>query len=67
MVDSKLDSRHYRYITPKEAARLQGMDAIDFKKQPDPLCYKQLGNAVNVKVIKYLAERLMGEALPGKS
>jgi DNA (cytosine-5)-methyltransferase 1 len=59
MVDSKLDSGHYRYITPKEAARLQGMDTIDFNGQPDPLCYKQLGNAVNVKVIKYLAEKLM--------
>lgn len=58
-VDSKLDSGHYRYITPKEAARLQGMDSIDFNKQPDPLCYKQLGNAVNVKVIKYLAQKLM--------
>jgi DNA (cytosine-5)-methyltransferase 1 len=58
-VDSKSGSGHYRYITPKEAARLQGMDAIDFNKQPDPLCYKQLGNAVNVKVIKYLAEKLM--------
>lgn len=51
----------YRYITPKEAARLQGLDHIKFGRQADALSYKQLGNAVNVKVIKYLAERLTGE------
>jgi len=67
LVDSKFNSGHFRYITPKEAARLQGMDSIDFKDQPDSLSYKQLGNAVNVRVIRYLAEWLMAEALPGKS
>jgi DNA (cytosine-5)-methyltransferase 1 len=67
LVDSKFNSGHFRYITPKEAARLQGMDSIDFKDQPDSLNYKQLGNAVNVRVIRYLAEWLMAEALPGKS
>lgn len=53
---------HYRYITPKEAAKLQGMHHIKFGRQADALSYKQLGNAVNVKVIKFLAERLTGEA-----
>lgn len=51
----------YRRITPKEAAILQGMHDVDFGDQPDALSYKQLGNAVNVGVIKYLAERLTGE------
>jgi DNA (cytosine-5)-methyltransferase 1 len=58
---SKKPRKHYRYITPKEAAKLQGMYHIKFGRQPDALSYKQLGNAVNVKVIKYLAERLTGE------
>lgn len=50
---------YYRYISPKEAAKLQGMDKIKFGRQTDALSYKQLGNAVNVKVIKYLAKLLM--------
>ena len=51
-------SKTYRYITPYEAAKLQGMHEIDFDNQPDALSYKQLGNAVNVGVIKFLAEQL---------
>ena len=57
---SKKPRENYRYITPKEAAKLQGMYHIKFGRQADALSYKQLGNAVNVKVIKYLAERLTG-------
>ena len=60
LAGSKKPRPHYRYITPKEAAKLQGMHRIKFGRQADALCYKQLGNAVNVKVIKYLAERLTG-------
>jgi DNA (cytosine-5)-methyltransferase 1 len=38
-----------RRITPREAARLQGMpDWFDFGDQPVAASYKQLGNAVNV-------------------
>jgi DNA (cytosine-5)-methyltransferase 1 len=51
-------SNAYRYITPYEAAKLQGMHKIDFDNQPDALSYKQLGNAVNVGVIKFLAQEL---------
>jgi DNA (cytosine-5)-methyltransferase 1 len=54
------DYGKYRRITPKEAAILQGMRDVDFDDQSDGLCYKQLGNAVNVGVIKYLVERLTG-------
>ena len=50
----------YRRITPKEAAMLQGMHDVNFGDQSDGLSYKQLGNAVNVGVIKYLVERLTG-------
>ena len=56
------DNGKYRRISPKEAAILQGMHDVDFDDQTDGLCYKQLGNAVNVGVIKYLVERLTGEA-----
>jgi len=54
-------SKTYRYITPYEAAKLQGMHDIDFNNQPDALSYKQLGNAVNVGVVKFLAEQLTAE------
>jgi DNA (cytosine-5)-methyltransferase 1 len=60
LAGSKKPRESYRYITPKEAARLQGMYHVKFGRQPETLSYKQLGNAVNVKVIKYLAERLTG-------
>ncbi len=60
LAGSKKPRPHYRYITPKEAAKLQGMHHINFGRQADALSYKQLGNAVNVKVIKFLAERLTG-------
>jgi len=62
LAGSKKPRQHYRYITPKEAAKLQGMDKIKFGRQTDALSYKQLGNAVNVKVIKYLAKLLMDGA-----
>ena len=40
-----------RRITPREAARLQGLpDSFEFLGQADALTYKQLGNGVNVGV-----------------
>jgi len=56
----------FRYISPKEAAKLQGMNKIKFGEQSDAKSYKQLGNAVNVGVIRYLAERLTGEVPCGR-
>ena len=56
-------NKDYRTITPAEAAFLQGMPADTFKKDgldlPDSIAYKQLGNAVNVGVIRFLAKRLL--------
>ena len=66
LVGSETGRTHFRYLTPKEAARLQGMYDIEFGTQPDSLSYKQLGNAVNVGVIRYLAERLTGKVPCGK-
>lgn len=53
-----------RRITPWEAARLQGIPAEPFKAAgvTESAIYKQLGNAVNVGVVRHLAELLFGAA-----
>jgi DNA (cytosine-5)-methyltransferase 1 len=50
----------YRELTPQEAAKLQGMPVEPFRKAGVPLraAYKQLGNAVNVGVVRYVGEAL---------
>ena len=49
-----------RRLTPREAARLQGLpDWFEFPGQPDALTYKQLGNGVNVAVVRYVASTLI--------
>lgn len=53
--DYELES--FRKITPREAANLQSFNE-DFDFTDDPLVYKQLGNAVNVEIIRRLAKKL---------
>ena len=51
----------YRTLTPIEAAKLQGIPGEVFGKAgvPDKVAYKQLGNAVNVGVVRLACETLM--------
>jgi DNA (cytosine-5)-methyltransferase 1 len=55
--------KEYRTLTPQEAAKLQGMPTEIFSKKgaevADAVAFKQLGNAVNVGVIRYLASKLI--------
>lgn len=53
----------YRTLSPIEAAALQGMPADTFQKAgvADKAAYKQLGNAVNVGIIRHLAALLTGK------
>lgn len=49
-----------RRITPREAARLQGLpEWFEFPGQPDALTYKQLGNGVNAGVVMHVARAQM--------
>ena len=60
---------HYRELTPREAARLQGIPSDPFARAgvPARAAYKQLGNAVNSGVVRYVAEILMGLRSPTTS
>lgn len=49
--------KSFRRITPREAANLQSFNK-NYDFTDDPLVYKQLGNAVNVEIIKRLAKKL---------
>jgi DNA (cytosine-5)-methyltransferase 1 len=51
----------YRTLTPREAAKLQGIPEDVFARAgvSDRAAYKQLGNAVNVGVVRLAARALM--------
>ena len=50
--------KKFRYFTPKESAKLQSFD-LNFKfSDYDAVTYRQLGNSVNVKLVRMFAEAL---------
>jgi DNA (cytosine-5)-methyltransferase 1 len=48
-----------RYMTFRECARLQSMDKLKYLPESQTGAYRALGNAVNVTVIRHVAERLL--------
>lgn len=61
MVQIPIIGRYKRRLTPREAARLQDFPENFILDNDDKQAYKQLGNAVNVKVIKKCAEQIIGD------
>lgn len=56
---------HYRRITPREAANLQSFHGRYKFIGSDKIIYKQLGNSVNVRILKLLGENLFNLANKG--
>lgn len=56
---------HFRKITPREAANLQSFHASYKFQGTDATIYKQLGNSVNVRILKILGESLFSLANDG--
>ena len=58
MVQIPIIGKVRRRLTPREASRLQSFPDSFICNPNDHQAYKQFGNAVNVKVIQYMAEQL---------
>ena len=52
------NKKYYRKITPREAANLQSFDKNYQFTGTDKEIYRQLGNSVNVDILKYLTKNL---------
>ena len=51
-----------RFLTVREAARLQGLDCLQHLPESEGATFRALGNAVNVKVTELIARRLLPSA-----
>ncbi len=49
-----------RYMTPRECAKLQSMESLNELPANATAAYKALGNAINVHVMRLVAEALIG-------
>ena len=61
MVQIPIIGKVKRRLTPREAARLQSFPDSFICNKNDHQAYKQFGNAVNVKVIEYMAQQLFNQ------
>ena len=61
MVQVPIIGKYRRRLTVREAARLQSFPDTFIPNKSDQQAYKQFGNAVNVEIIKKMAEKLFNE------
>lgn len=59
------NKNHFRKLTPREAANLQSFHAGYKFQGTDATIYRQLGNSVNVRILKILGESLFSLANEG--
>lgn len=60
------DIKFGRYLSTKEAAKLQGMDCLNFGALPTTRIYEALGNAVNTQVVQKIATKIIDIYCYGK-
>ena len=53
------DVLYGRYLTVREAAKLQGMGELDFNGMTTVRIYEALGNAVNTQVVEKIASKIL--------
>jgi DNA (cytosine-5)-methyltransferase 1 len=51
-----------RYISRSEALRLHSMEELKYLPENNTSCFKALGNALNVTIVKLIAQNLVGKA-----
>ena len=59
IVQTPIYAKEKRYITPRECARLQSFPDTFILHESDNIAYKQFGNAVNVKVINFVCNKVL--------
>jgi DNA (cytosine-5)-methyltransferase 1 len=59
IVQTSIIGKLRRYMTPRECARIQGFPDNFILDDKDAQAYKQMGNSVNVDVVRLFAEFLM--------
>lgn len=51
----------YRYMTSREAAKLQSMESLKYIPESSSIAFRAFGNAVNVRVVSNIVKKLINE------
>lgn len=64
---TKDDVSRGRYLSVREAAKLQGMESLSFEGLTLTRAYEALGNAVNTQVVQKIAEKIINHYQYGRN